>query len=337
MKKILTISVAAYNMESFIAECLDSFCKCKNLDSLEVIVNDNGATDGTARIVQTYVDRYPDVFQLVTRESNGHYGAVLNSAIQMATGKYFKLVDGDDWVDAEALDKLIDFLKSTDVDAVINNYQSVYPEYVKINDLIGKYNCNINYTFESLKEFQFYPMHGLTVRLDRYRKYMKPISEHRGYVDNEFVLQVMMAINSFAFLREAVYQHRLGRAGQSVSVNSIYKNLSDVIFEGEKLFSLYASFDRKNWTMAKRRYLSAFMEQEYRWVLGWCTLVPQNNKDYLLKIFLHNIQEQYGEVIKGFHLGIYQILLLNFNMGVWAIRNLKKIKYTYLSNKNNYN
>ena len=170
MSKILSVSVAAYNMENFIGECLNSFCMCKNLNLMEIIVNDNGSTDRTDQIVQLYVDKYPDVFHLIKRKINGHYGAVLNTAIQNATGEYFKLVDGDDWVNAEALDHLIEVLKNTEADVVINNYRRVYPEHVDFGDLQKEHDCNMVYTFETIGRFQMYPMHGITVRLDKYKK-----------------------------------------------------------------------------------------------------------------------------------------------------------------------
>lgn len=333
MSKILSVSVAAYNMENFIEECLNSFCMCKNLNLMEIIVNDNGSTDRTDQIVQLYVDQYPDVFRLIKRKVNGHYGAVLNTAMQIATGKYFKLVDGDDWVNAEALDHLIEVLKTTEADVVINNYQRVYPEHIDFVDLQKKHDSNIVYTFDTIGEFQNYTMHGITVRLDKYKKYMKPISENMGYVDNEFVLQVFMAIDSFLFLKNAVYQQRIGRVGQSTSLKAIYLYLDDVAFVGENLLHIYVSANHRNWTKAKENWLLNYMATEYRWVLSWYTLVQKNDKDLGLKIFLRETQKKYGNIVKNVPLGIYRILAINFEVGMRLIRTLKWIKYTYITKR----
>lgn len=333
MKKILSVSVAAYNMEQFIEECLNSFCKCKNLNLMEIIVNDNGSTDRTDQIVQAYVDQYPDVFHLIKRKVNGNYGAVLNTAIQIATGKYFKLIDGDDWVNAEALDNLIEVLKTTEVDVVINNYQRVYPDHIVFVDLRREHDCNTVYTFETIGRYQIYTMHGITVRLDKYKKQMRPISENKVYVDNEFVLQVFMAIDSFLFLQDDVYQHRVGRSEQFTSIIAIYAYLDDVAFVGENLFYIYANASHEKWTGAKEKWLLNYMEKTYRWVLSWYTLVQQSDKDWRLQRFLIEIEQKYGNITKYFSLGIYRLLLINFRVGMRLIRALKGVKYTYITKR----
>lgn len=331
MSKVLTISIAAYNMEQFIARCLDSFCGCKNLDSLEIIVNDNGATDQTDRIVQAYVDQYPDVFHLIKRKVNGNYGAVLNTAIQIATGKYFKLVDGDDWVDPDALDHLIDVLRNTNADVVINNYCNVYSNGTKLIDVHGNHKYGVLYTFDTLKSFNPYQMHAVTVRLEQYRKHMTSVSENKVYVDNEYILQVFMAVDSFLFMKEAIYQHRLGRPGQGTSLETIYSHLEDVSYVGENLFDIYTKSDHTAWGKGKKKWLLYFMEKEYRWVLGYFTLTQKCDKDWALNSFLSNVNRKYGKIINGFYLGIYRLLLINFFIGIKILRELKKIKYTYIT------
>ena len=59
MEKILSVSVAAYNVESFIEQCLDSFIDEEILDKIEVLVTDDGSTDRTREIVERYQERYP--------------------------------------------------------------------------------------------------------------------------------------------------------------------------------------------------------------------------------------------------------------------------------------
>ena len=54
--------------------------------------------------------KYPTIIKAVDKENGGH-GDAVNSGLTHATGKYFKVVDSDDWVDAEALRKILEFLK----------------------------------------------------------------------------------------------------------------------------------------------------------------------------------------------------------------------------------
>lgn len=93
MCKVLSISIAAYNVEKYILKTLDSLVDPAILDKIEVLIEINGATDSTEAIVQPYIDKYPNTFKLIRRNENGGYGATINMSMDAATGKYFKLLD----------------------------------------------------------------------------------------------------------------------------------------------------------------------------------------------------------------------------------------------------
>ena len=96
-EKILSVSIASYNVEAYLEECLESFVNSKVMDDLEVLVIDDGSSDSSPEIAQWYVDKFPDTFRLIRKENGGH-GSTINKGIEVASGKYFKVVDGDDWV-----------------------------------------------------------------------------------------------------------------------------------------------------------------------------------------------------------------------------------------------
>ena len=92
---------------------------------INIIVND-GSSDDTSKIAHEYEEKYPTIIKAVDKENGGH-GDAVNSGLTHATGKYFKVVDSDDWVDAEALRKILEFLKKLEsedeeVDMLISNY-----------------------------------------------------------------------------------------------------------------------------------------------------------------------------------------------------------------------
>ena len=85
---------------------------------IEVLIINDGSTDNTACIAARYPEKYPEIFRLVNKENGGH-GSAVNCGISEAKGKYFKTVDGDDWVDTGALRELID-LKDLNIKRNIN-------------------------------------------------------------------------------------------------------------------------------------------------------------------------------------------------------------------------
>ena len=70
-------------------------------------MDDGSAKDRTPEIADEYAAKYPTIVQAIHQENKGHGGAV-NTGIANATGLYFKVVDSDDWVDAEAYRKILE-------------------------------------------------------------------------------------------------------------------------------------------------------------------------------------------------------------------------------------
>ncbi|MCI9365782.1 MAG: glycosyltransferase family 2 protein [Clostridia bacterium] len=78
MSKILSVSVAAYNVEKFIEKNLDSFVNSEVRDKVEVLVIDDGSKDKTAEIVSVYENKYPGSIRLI-KQSNAGPGSTVNN------------------------------------------------------------------------------------------------------------------------------------------------------------------------------------------------------------------------------------------------------------------
>ena len=125
MSKILTVKVAAYNVEKYIEKCLDSFTDERYRGELQVIVVNNQCPDNTLMILRKYEEKYPDLFMVVAQENQG-YASTFNVGFEHANGKYFMYVDGDDWLTPEELYQHINILKKCDSDLVVSNIVGVY-------------------------------------------------------------------------------------------------------------------------------------------------------------------------------------------------------------------
>jgi len=86
MEKILSVSVAAYNVEKFIEKNLDSFVDSEAKEDIEILVTDDGSKDETTNIVKKYETKYPGVVRLIQQKNAGP-GSTVNSGIKHATGK----------------------------------------------------------------------------------------------------------------------------------------------------------------------------------------------------------------------------------------------------------
>ena len=226
MNKILTISIAAYNAENDISRCLDSLVNSGIIDKLDIIVVNDGSKDQTATVTNTYVDKFKDSIRLINKENGGH-GSTINTSIELANGKYYKILDSDDWVESENMKKFIAYLESNEVDMVLNPYHEVSYRNHDIRNLI-KYNTeNFSigkvYDISSLNENTVLFMHSLTFKTDVIKRMGSVIDEHCFYVDMEYCIFPMLYVGTFSHLDYPIYQYLLGSQTQSMNMQNLIK------------------------------------------------------------------------------------------------------------------
>ena len=242
MNKILTISVAAYNVEKYLQNTLDSVLDPDIIDEIEVLVIDDGGNDKSLDIAKEFQKKYPNTVMPVHKE-NGGYGSVLNTAIKMATGKYFKQLDGDDAFETDNLKYMVQRLKELDVDYVTNAVR-VHDESTgndKINDFFGHVAEGI-YNIDAIRAKGMVSMHGSTFRTDVLKKMNHSITEHCFYTDVELVLLALPNISTVFISHKELYQYRIGIEEQSMNIKNMIKHQSDheiVFWKSINLFKEY--------------------------------------------------------------------------------------------------
>ena len=233
--KILSIIVPSYNTSAFIDKNIPTLLDQRILEELEVLIINDGSKDNTAEIAQKYADRYPQTVKVVSKENGGH-GSVINKGIEIATGKYFKVIDGDDWVEKDSLYKLISKLKKSNSDLIINPYHIVYENNKKrklIKFEAPQYGKKLQ--FEKICSlYQKLPIHSITYKTSLLRENGIRVREHCFYEDNEYDLFPIPYVKTATVLRFSVYQYLMDQKNQSVSDANSLKNDSmfcQVVFD----------------------------------------------------------------------------------------------------------
>lgn len=224
MEKILSIVVPVYNVEKYIKQCLNSFVVEDILEKLEVLVIDDATPDQSAEIARRYVEKYPNTFRVISKENGGH-GSAINAGVREAAGKYFKVIDGDDWVDKKALYNLMMFLDDQTCDLVYSNYCWVKEDTGKsvldMKEPFKGVEYGKVYSFDDVAGKSFLKMHNITIKTEILKQYCKPITEKCFYVDCEYILYPIPYVHSVAFLDDVLYMYRIGRAEQSVNIRKM--------------------------------------------------------------------------------------------------------------------
>lgn len=115
----VSVVVTAYNVENHVAATVQSI-RTQTLTDLEIIVVDDGSTDGTRAVLESLQDRGRPL-RLVHRR-NGGVSAARNSGLDCAAGQYVLFVDGDDLLMPTACERLLARARETDADLVVADY-----------------------------------------------------------------------------------------------------------------------------------------------------------------------------------------------------------------------
>ena len=223
--KLLSIAIPCYNSEDYMRNCIESLLP--GGEEVEIIIVDDGSEkDRTAEIADEYAAKYPKIVKAVHQENGGH-GEAVNTGLKNASGLYFKVVDSDDWVDAESYQKVLQKLaelvhEGNTVDMMICNY--VYEKQGARRKKTIRYTTAFPqdqvFTWSDVKHFhlgQYILMHSVIYRTRMLQNCGLELPKHTFYVDNIFVYYPLPYVKTLYYMDTDLYRYFIGRADQSVN------------------------------------------------------------------------------------------------------------------------
>ena len=110
----VSIIVPVYNVEKYIDKCLKSLVE-QTLDDIEIIVVNDGSTDDSKKVIDNYIERYPEKIVYLEKK-NGGLSDARNYGMPYAKGEYIAFLDSDDIFYHDKLEKQIKNLKNKKAD-----------------------------------------------------------------------------------------------------------------------------------------------------------------------------------------------------------------------------
>ena len=98
MEEKISVIVPIYNVKEYLDKCISSICN-QTYKNLEIILVDDGSTDGSATICDAFAKKDDRI--VVIHKENGGLTSTRKAGVNIATGKYIGFVDGDDWIDED--------------------------------------------------------------------------------------------------------------------------------------------------------------------------------------------------------------------------------------------
>ncbi|MDR0968825.1 MAG: glycosyltransferase [Holosporaceae bacterium] len=120
----VSVIVPIYNVEKFLADCLNSVVN-QTLKDIEIICVNDGSTDGSRKILEEFAAK-DGRFVVIDQENKGQ-GAARNLGLDIAKGEYIGFVDGDDWIELDFFEKLYNAAKKYNADMICGEIIRRYP------------------------------------------------------------------------------------------------------------------------------------------------------------------------------------------------------------------
>jgi len=229
--KTLSVVVPSYNSAAYLHQCVDTLLT--GGERLEIIIVNDGSSDATAAIADDYAARFPGIVRAIHTPNGGH-GSAVNVGLDNATGRYFRVVDSDDWVDAAALAHVLDTLEQLETDLLVTNF--VYEKTGKRFKRTVRYRSALPRgrvfgwnEFGRFRQGQYMLMHALTYRTSLLQRSGFRLPAHTFYVDNLFASVPLTLVKTMFYLDVDLYHYFIGRPDQSVNEAVIIRRIDQQV------------------------------------------------------------------------------------------------------------
>ena len=251
--KYISFVVPCYNSEEYMEKCIESLLIGK--DDVEIIIIDDGSKDNTGKIADKYQKKYPNIVKAIHQENGGH-GEGINVGLKHATGKYFKVVDSDDWLDETAYKKLLKEIKHIDTDLVVCNYVYTYTDgrSDQVISFANVYDEGKILTWDDIHKFkvtQYPSLHSMMYKKSVLDKSNIELPKHVFYEDNLFIYLPLVNTKTIYYLDLDLYRYYIGRADQSVQESQMIKRSSHQVLVSERVCTAYDLTEVENKKLRK--------------------------------------------------------------------------------------
>ena len=266
--KLMTAVIPCYNSAAYMSKAIETLLTGGN--DMEIIIVNDGSSDDTQRIGESYQEKYPRIVRIVSQENGGH-GEAVNTGLANATGLYFKVVDSDDWVNEQALMDVLNKLKelvadgdSPDLFLANYVYEKVGAKRKKVINYHWALPRDQVFTWNDIMHFrqsQNILMHSTIYRTKLLKGCGIVLPKHTFYVDNIFVYQPLPYVKTMYYMDVNLYRYFIGRDDQSVNEQVMIKRIDQQL----KITKIMIKFHSLQQIKAKKlrnymiKYLSMMM------------------------------------------------------------------------------
>ena len=194
----VSVIVPVYNVEEYLERCLDSLVN-QTLKDIEIIIVNDGSTDGSKEKIQKYINTYKNIVYL--EKKNGGLSSARNYGIPYAKGEYIGFVDSDDYVELTMYEKMYNKAIEEKSDMVECDFIWEYPN--KKREDIGKVYSSKK---EAIIEARVVAWNKI-IKKDIIEKTKITFPEGLRYEDIEFFYKIVPYLDKISFVKETLVHY----------------------------------------------------------------------------------------------------------------------------------
>lgn len=228
---VISVIVPIYGVEKYLEECIESIIN-QTYTTLEVILVDDGSPDRCGEICDRYAQR--DSRIIVIHQKNGGAAAARNAGLRIATGEYIAFVDGDDYLEPDAYEKMVAVLIENDADIVHGGFNYIYVNRTEIHNssdeiiVFSAAQYLIQFTTDWTCTLS-------TIKLFRHHVLSNVFYEEGHLIDDEFfTYQGVMNARKIVYIPTVVYNYRQRASSVMKDRSTIQRRCEDIFAFLEK-------------------------------------------------------------------------------------------------------
>ena len=215
----VSVIVPVYNVEKYLAKCLDTLVN-QTLKEIEIIVVNDGSPDNSKAIINKYAKKYKNIKPY--DKENGGLSDARNFGIKKATGKYIAFIDSDDYIDKNMLKKMYEKAINEELDIVVCDSINIYENNTQV--LI---HSNLHYSDNDIKNYLISPPMACTRLYNRSLFDKTSFKKNIYYEDLELTPKLVNITNKIGFLEEGLYYY-VQRSGSIMKQKQFNDRLLDI-------------------------------------------------------------------------------------------------------------
>lgn len=219
----LSVIVPCYNVSKYLNACVDSLIDAK-VDSMEIVLVNDGSTDNTLDICNEYKKKYPKLIKVIDKK-NGGLSDARNVGIDKSKGDYISFVDSDDTVEKDLYTKVIDKIDSGDYEIIVFGENRIFSDHtIKVSSGVN-IECKDQ---EDIKKIMPYIYPAACNKIYK-RELFDKVKFKKGiwYEDVEFIYRLLPLVSKLTYIDGYYYNYYQREGSITYTYNSKLYDLVD--------------------------------------------------------------------------------------------------------------